>query len=77
MYRDVSVSETGYKFTARSIQNAYKEARMEDQEEAVGAGAGGSGEEAEVDYPTIEAPEDSSLPFAPAGSEDQSAGESE
>jgi hypothetical protein len=51
---------------------------MEDQEEAGGAADTGAGDEGGgADYPTIEAPEDSSLPFAPPGSEDQSAGESE
>ncbi len=48
---------------------------MEDQEEAAGAESGTG--ESEADYPTIEAPEDSELPFAPPGSEDQSPGESE
>jgi hypothetical protein len=64
-------------FTARSSVERLKEARMEEQEEAAGAGAGGAGEESGEDYPTIEAPEDSSLPFAPPGSEDQSATENE
>lgn len=50
---------------------------MEDQEEAVGAGAGGSGEESETDYPTIEAPEDSELPFAPPGYDSESSDQSQ
>lgn len=51
---------------------------MEDQEAAGGAADTGAGDEGgSADYPTIEAPEDSELPFAPPDYEEETSGESQ